>query len=341
MKPNISIIIPCYNVENYIRKCLGSIIDQSYRDFEIICINDGSKDGTLSILKEFAEKDSRIKLYDQKNKGLSKTRTTGIEYASGEYTMFVDGDDWLSTDCLKIVLDAQKDYDIICFSYTREFENQSLPKHFGFSGEYSASDIQRRIIGPVGKEVSRIENLDALVTVWGKLYKSEKIKNMIFEEVSKIGTWEDGLFNVHVLENCEKILIIDQQLYHYRKNNQTSFTSLYRKDLHKKWIFKFSLISQFIQHKDQVFKKALQNRIGISTLGLLLTEINNNNSTIQKIKGIRKILAEETYHNALENLDLSSMPVQWKIFYTFARYKFATGAFLLSRTIFFIINRKN
>ncbi len=341
MKPQVSIIIPCYNIENYIQKCLESIIGQSYSDFEVICINDGSKDNTLSIIEKIAERDSRVKIYNQKNKGLSETRTLGIGYASGHYIMFVDGDDWIDKDCLKIVLENQKDYDVICFSYIREFSHQSLPKRFGFAGEYSAEELQRRIVGPVGKEVSQIENLDALVTVWGKLYSLEKIKNIRFEDVTKIGTWEDGLFNVHVLEHCEKVLVIDEQLYHYRKNNQTSFTSLYRKDLHKKWIFKFSLISKLIQHKDEVFKKALQNRIAISTLGLLLTEINNNNSTNQKLKGIKTILSEETYHNALKMLELSSMSIQWKIFYTFAKYRFVTGVFLLSRTIFFIINRKN
>lgn len=341
MNPIISIVIPCYNVEEYIDKCLNSILNQSYKNIELICINDGSTDKTLSIIEQFADRDSRIKLHNQANKGLSKTRSLGLKYASGDYIMFVDADDWLSTDCIETVLTPQKNYDVICFSYIREFANQSVPKILGLAGEYTASDLQRRMVGPVDNEISNIENLDALVTVWGKLYRSEKVKHVKFTEVATIGTWEDGLFNLNVLENCQNVLILDQPLYHYRKTNQNSFTSLYKKDFYKKWMFKFSLISELIVGKDEVYKKALKNRIAISVLGLTLTEINNKNSISKKINGIKYILSEKIYHNALVDLDKSAMPIHWKIFYTFARHKRSLEVFLLANAILLLINRKN
>lgn len=341
MRPQISIIVPCYNAVHYIHTCLDSILGQSYEDFEVICINDGSTDGTLAILENYEARDPRIKLFDQENKGLSESRSRGINYATGKYTLFVDSDDWLQLDTLEVILNSQIDYDIICFSYIREFKEQSLPKKIGLSGDFSASELQRRIVGPIGHEVSKIENLDALATVWGKLYKSEKIKNIAFTEVSQIGTWEDGLFNLEVLENCDQILILDQTLYHYRKSNQASFTNQYRKDLYKKWIFKFSLIDKLITEKNDTYKQALQNRIGISVLGLILTEVNNNNPVGQKLKGIKNILSEKSYHIALKNLDKSEMPIHWKIFYTFAEHKMSLGVFLLSNAILLLINRKN
>lgn len=341
MKPVVSVIIPCYNVEKYVKKCVTSIICQTYGNIEVICINDGSTDDTLSMLKDFAKNDVRIKLYDQENKGLSETRTLGIQYSTGDYIIFVDSDDWIELNCIETLMQIKKNYDVVCFSYMREFKGQSLPKKLGLSGEFTAEEIQRRIVGPVGEELAQVENLDALVTVWGKLYRSNNIKELHFEEVSKIGTWEDGLFNLNVLENCGEVLVIDKPLYHYRKSNQTSFTSQYRKNLYKKWMVKFSLISNISQNKDGLFKKALQNRIAISTLGLLLTEVNNSNTMTQKLKGIRQILSEKVYHNALQNLDTSEMGLQWKIFYTFAKYKFVFGAFVLTQSIILIINRKN
>lgn len=337
----ISIIIPCYNVENYIKECLESIINQTYKSLEIICINDGSRDSTLAIIEQYAKEDSRIKSYNQENKGLSESRTLGISYATGDYILFVDSDDWLELTAIEVLLTKQNNYDIICFSYVREFKNMSLPKKIGIQGELSAKDLQRRIVGPIGDEISQIENLDALVTIWGKLYRSEKLRNVTFVEVSKIGTWEDGLFNLQVLENCNRILVLDQAFYHYRKTNQNSFTNLYKNDFYKKWLTKFSLISEVIKNKEEVFNIALQNRIALSVLGLTLTEINNKNSFSQKIVGIKTILSEKTYQTALQNLDKSAMGLQWKIFYTFAQHKVSFGVFVLARVVLLIINRKN
>ena len=93
--PKISIIVPVYNVEPYLRQCLNSLVNQTLKDIEIICVNDGSPDDCLSILHEHAEKDNRIAVINQKNTGLSGARNSGLKVASGEYVMFVDSDDWV------------------------------------------------------------------------------------------------------------------------------------------------------------------------------------------------------------------------------------------------------
>ena len=94
-KVMISVIVPVYNVENYLGKCLDSLINQTYKDIEIICINDGSTDNSLNILREYEQMDSRIIIIDQKNGGLSNARNIGLKEAAGEYIMFVDSDDWI------------------------------------------------------------------------------------------------------------------------------------------------------------------------------------------------------------------------------------------------------
>lgn len=341
MKPKISIIIPCYNVQNYLGHCLESIINQTFSDFEVVCINDGSTDKTLDVIQTYAKKDPRIKVFNQENKGLSESRSLGIKYATADFIMYVDGDDWLELDCLESLVNTKDDYDIVAFSYTRDFKKGSIPKKIGLAGEYNANLIQQKIVGPIGDELKIVENIDALVPVWGKLYKSEMIKDMKFHDINQIGTWEDGLFNLQVLEKANKVFVIDRPLYHYRKTNQNSFTNSNRKDLYKKWLFKFSLIQKLILNKDQNFHVALQNRIAISTLGLLLSEVNNNNSILIKLKGIKNILSDNTYHKALKNLNLSSMALHWKLFYTFAKYKCVKVVFLMSKAILFLINRKN
>lgn len=337
----ITIIIPCYNVQKYIEQCLGSIINQTYTNLEIICINDGSTDNTLNIIKEFHKKDKRLHVIDQSNKGLSESRNIGVQNATGDYIMFVDSDDWLELDTIEYLLNQQKGYDVICFSYFRNFKNVEMPRKFNLEGEFAAGFLQRKILGPVDEELADVENLDALITVWGKLYKADKIKEVTFVEVSEIGTWEDGLFNLIVLENCETVLIIDKPFYHYRKDNVQSFTSVAKKDLYKKWLVKFEKISNIIKIKGDDYQIALQNRIAFSVLGLALTEMNSSSSLSEKNKKISNILSEPVYKNALERFELKCLPVHWRLFYWFAQNRLSGGILFLTRIIQLIQKMKN
>ena len=114
----LSIIIPVYNVEKYIPVCLESIINQPFKDLEIICVNDGSSDNSLSVLQSYKEKDNRITIIDKKNEGSGVARNTALAIAKGDYVYFVDGDDWLEDNALeKVVSKADElDTDILIFS---------------------------------------------------------------------------------------------------------------------------------------------------------------------------------------------------------------------------------
>jgi len=118
-----SIIIPVYNVEPYLRQCLDSVIHQDYSDYEIICINDGSTDNSLAILKMYSKSDNRIKIINQKNCGLSAARNAGILEATGDYILFLDSDDWLEQNALQILAVKQYGEDLVCFNGRRAFED--------------------------------------------------------------------------------------------------------------------------------------------------------------------------------------------------------------------------
>lgn len=105
----LSVIIPVYNVEKYLKRCLDSVINQTLKDIEILCINDGSTDDSLSILEEYKSKDSRIVIISQGNKGLAATRNVGIENAKGEYLAFVDSDDWINSKFLECLYSSAKE----------------------------------------------------------------------------------------------------------------------------------------------------------------------------------------------------------------------------------------
>lgn len=130
----ISIIVPVYNVEAYLEKCVESLIHQTYRSLQIILVNDGSTDNSLTIAEQLAAKDSRIELYSQPNQGLSAARNTGMQYAIGEYISFIDSDDYIALDFYESLINAIGDYDFIQFGYERVTTNgkvicQKLPHH--------------------------------------------------------------------------------------------------------------------------------------------------------------------------------------------------------------------
>ena len=114
-----SIIVPIFNLEKYLNKCLHSLATQTYTNIEIICVNDGSTDNSLGILKKYAEQDNRIKIIDKNNEGVSISRNEGIKIATGDYILFVDGDDWLDERACEILNNniSNNNYDLIYFNY--------------------------------------------------------------------------------------------------------------------------------------------------------------------------------------------------------------------------------
>ncbi len=107
----VSLIIPVYNTEKYLRQCLDSVISQTFKEFECICINDGSTDNSLPILQEYINKDIRFKLIDKKNEGVSVARNTGIQNATGKYIVFIDSDDWITKDYIEVLYNTIEKYD--------------------------------------------------------------------------------------------------------------------------------------------------------------------------------------------------------------------------------------
>lgn len=212
--PKVSIIVPIYNVEPYLRQCLDSLVNQTYKNIEIICVDDGSTDASSEILTEYALKSSKVRVIRQENSGLSAARNVGFSFATGKYVMYVDSDDWIDVcTCEKAVFKAEEHAaDLVMWPYIREFPNHSAPKAI-FSEEKTFTsaecrELQRRMIGLLGTELALPENADALCTVWGKLYLRELIaqNDIRFTDLRRIGTYEDGLFNLHYLSHVKNAI---------------------------------------------------------------------------------------------------------------------------------------
>ncbi len=196
----ISIIIPVYNAEHTILRCVDSVLAQSHRDFECILINDGSTDNSGIICDEYARKDSRIKVFHKTNGGVSSARNYGLNNASGEWIVFVDSDDKIDRDFLSL-LDLNSNYDLIIGGYKILPKGHSL---YDFSEEYN----QNTMVVFLSRHLKN-------GYVWGKFYKTSIIKenNILFR--IDLSVYEDLIFNLEYLLYCNNIKLIPDCLYYY------------------------------------------------------------------------------------------------------------------------------
>ena len=341
MDHKISIIIPIYNMEAFLGECLDSVLAQSHRDLEIICVNDASTDGSASIIDRYAAVDSRIlAVHKAKNEGVSYARNDGLDLATGEFLLFVDGDDWIEPNTCTMALETMKQHgaDLVMWSYIREVGSDSRPKRIFdedriFDAAQVRSQLYRRMAGACGDELKHPENADALCTVWGKLYRRDLIKNhgIRFPDIRLTGTYEDGLFNLEVMAHVRRAVFRNEHLYHYRRSLDGSLSTAYKADLPQKWQYMFGLIREHIRRNnpDETFSQALTNRIALSLIPLGINEAENRAGARAVVQGLRSILRDEAYHSALRQLDTHSMPIHWKAYFLCARYGCTWGLYAL------------
>lgn len=347
MNVKVSVIIPVYNVEKYLERCLHSICNQTFKDIEIICVNDGSTDKSLEILNLFAQEDHRIKILDKMNTGVSDCRNKALDMAIGQYVMFVDSDDWIDVNMVERMYSLMTEYnlDLSMCTYCREFIGYSKEKNFDVPklNLYTDDEVKiliRKLIGPLKEELSNPEYLDALGTVWGKLYKTDLIKrnNLKFVDLNEIGSAEDVLFNIYYMYQANNVIFLNEPFYHYWRDNNSSITSKYNKNLVNQRQRFFEYINQFIEtnrlSKDYI--KSLNNRISISVLGLGFNELSEDNqiSFFKKYQNFRSILNTPYIIKSNKDLELRYFQLHWRLFYLFNKLRLT----ILSFGMILIIN---
>lgn len=217
----ISIIIPAYNAEKKLGECIESIEAQTYRNIEIIIINDGSKDNTKIICSEKADKYNNIIVINQENKGVSLTRNVGIDKATGDYIMFVDSDDFIEKNMLESML-KKNEYDLVISNYKKYYnKNRIINNEAIVNKEYSKSTFL--------KEFWTLYNANLINSPCFRLYKNDIIKNENIRFNSNYELGEDLIFNLEYIDKCERISVINEYLYNYRYSEQ-SLTTKYREN---------------------------------------------------------------------------------------------------------------
>ena len=217
MTEKITVIVPVYNVENYLNKCLDSLINQTYKNLEIIVINDGSTDNSGEICQEYAQKDNRIIYIEQENGGLSDARNTGLERMTGSYVTFVDSDDWIEPDYVEVLYNKLIEYqaDIAIGNYYSYNEDEAM-YYFHINGESYYEKLYDNISIFENLYDSKQMKSFSLISAWGKIYKAKLFDDILFDK-GKLG--EDGYINQKLYLLVQKVIYINQGLYAYRQRS--------------------------------------------------------------------------------------------------------------------------
>lgn len=211
----VSVIIPIYNVQDYLVACLDSVLHQTYTDFEVVCVDDCSTDDSLEILKEYAQNDARIKIWEnEENRGQAYARNIGLSNATGDFVLFVDADDLICPNLLEKCIEAANDSDMVCFDYRQVMDSETDVKQDRYQipdGLYSGGDF---FAEAVCKE-------SIIIAPWSKFYRRDfLIKNHITFYNGII--YEDVLFSFQCYIKARKVCSLNRKLYTYRVRKQST-----------------------------------------------------------------------------------------------------------------------
>lgn len=211
----VSVIVPIYNVQKYLRRCIDSILNQTYKNLEIILINDGSTDNSGKIIDEYKQIDNRIKVYHQENKGLSDTRNYGTKIATGDFILYLDSDDWADINMINIMIEKIEEYnaDIVQVGFYYNYEEYLLYDNRFY--EENDTDI---VLGKQELMKELVINKRVKNFTWGKLYKSELVKDILFKKDVR---FEDVFWAHKVMDRVDKYVIVHKPLMYYLQRSES------------------------------------------------------------------------------------------------------------------------
>lgn len=311
----ISVIIPIYNSEKYLKRCIDSIINQTYKNIEIICINDGSTDESYNILKQYEIKDNRIIILNKLNQGVSSARNDGIRISKGQYITFVDSDDWLELDAIEnmVYLAKNKESDAIRTNYYVESSDSTSKKNEKIiNRKYEKKEIYNNLIEKfIAGELN-------CYTVLLLIKKDTLIENNIFFK-ENILMLEDKEFYINLLLNINNIYLCDNMYtYHYYQNNSGTTNNVNNISKKIKSIARVvTVIKKELQDKKIYTKKIMEKLFSIHACIIInyfyMIYKKQNMKKEEIINQIEHILKEKQVKNILEKSTKENLPYHFYI----------------------------
>lgn len=336
-EPLVTVIVPVYNTEKYLDRCLKSITQQTYKNIEILLINDGSSDNSGKICDNWAEKDLRIKVIHKKNAGLGMARNTGIENATGEYISFIDSDDFIDLDTYCLLVNNLKNFNAdtsYCslkkyFNDTKKIKTSSKIKEGIFTGK----EILYDIIGSMPKEKS---DYNREMSVCLGIFSMEIIqKNNIKFVSEREFICEDLIFDFQYLTCAKKIIVSNQEKYYYCIN-EDSLTHKYNSERFIKNIVLYEKVSSMIrkEFKEKSLEAILRfNRLFIGMIrSTIVQEVKSSNLSFgKKMKHLKEIVENKTIQEILKEYPYKENPIKQQIFNKFLKNKNILALYIISK----------
>lgn len=333
----VSVIVPVYKVPlEYLRTCLDSLVAQTLQECEFIVVSDGAPEAECSVCEEYVAKDSRFKFFKCEHAGVSVARNFGISQAQGEYTSFVDSDDWISSDIFQKAYDFSKkeNSDVTFWNYVITSPQRMIPVRYSTMNVCVLSDENLASIRDnlvfVGKG-----NLQVFVNLWSKIYKTSLIKAVSFEENLHIGS--DRVFCIQVYSNNIRIAYLNQDSYFYRQNSE-SIVHRYRPDA-------FDAFMKYIRKSNEMTNGVYHGEICNEILykfceSLSLDYFHKDNSIPFKenINRLKQVFYSEEFRKSVDGCIYRKMNRSHKIDYFFIKYKFFPWLYI--RTVLLGLKKK-
>lgn len=326
----VSIIVPVYNGEKYISRCLDSLINQTYINLEIVLVNDGSIDKSKDILNEYAKTDNRIKIYNQINQGASVARNTGLEKANGKYIMFVDADDYIDSHMVEEMIKNIKHENTIVFCDNTEIWSKNIDERKLFN-EQLEKELNKEIV------LSEVASGRAGL-VCGKLFDKSIVDKNNIKFDKNIKMCEDQLFFLEIINYCDYFIHIPKSLYHYDRRNENSVTIKYQERVLENQLYVLENIERILLKSNlpkMNINLLIKNRYVDAVQFCINNEISNTKlfNISNKIKQIKNIISNDKLYKAIMEIPVTNLRIK------IIKFGFKKSSAIAIYSSFFILDR--
>ncbi|HWK24487.1 MAG TPA: glycosyltransferase [Ureibacillus sp.] len=341
--PLISVIIPIYNVEKYLNRCIDSVINQTYENLEIILINDGSPDLCGKICDEYSKTDQRIKVIHKENGGVSSARNVGLKAAKGDYIAFVDPDDYVTRNMFEKLNHYREESqaDIVsCCALVENDEGVIKNSFFKITNDSIVVDKQRAIIQLVWNNyLAESDRYIDIGVPWGKLYRKSMLTDNNIEFKESLRRQQDNIFNLYAFHNANKIVYIDDPLYNYNYTNISNVFSKYVRDIDVLFTELTNETNHFLKeygwfrnNEIQLAFSAKGTSYLISILALKFFNKDYKVSSRDRINSVKRLVSSEPYKSSLSNVELHFFKIHNRLLVKLLRTKHYLLAYILFKT---------
>lgn len=331
MKERISVIVPVFNMEKHLSRCVDSILNQTYREIELILVDDGSTDSSPLICDRYMQKDARVKVLHQSNGGVSLARNKGLDMATGDYISFVDPDDWIEQDMydrLMSYLTVSKT-DVIRFNAIRKDEALNwLP----FEGVYEGEKLEKEVVLPmIGTE--KFGGMFILGVLWIHLFSRELIEQNSIRFNPQLRRCEDRLFTITAMMFARKVQFVNDMLYHYEVYDESLSNRYDPLRWQQERIYLQKLKELYKKNKNTIFVEEADRRIANDCILRVITSVNqeyfsnNRNSFCKRYANVKEIICCSETKEAAEQMQCGKVGLKGRLIIDMIKKR---RAFLLS-----------